>query len=72
MRAVRSAVKMLKKSEVVGMGARQSGTGAWDIKTKAPALVAQRKYRWGDKLPAGLALKQRRITRPTSTPAWCG
>lgn len=56
--SVRSAVKMLKKSEVVGMGARQSGTGAWDIKTKAPLLVAQRKYKWGDKLPAGLALKK--------------
>lgn len=54
---VRAAVKMLKKSEVTGMGARQSGTGAWDIQTKAPFLVPQRKYRWGDRLPAGLALK---------------
>ena len=55
---VRSAAKMLTKSEVTGMGKRQSGTGAWDIKTKAPAQVAQRKYKWGDKLPAGLALKK--------------
>lgn len=56
--SVRSAAKMLTKSEVTGMGVRPSGTGAWDIKTKAPALVAQRKYKWGDRLPAGLALKQ--------------
>ena len=55
---VRTAARMLTKSEVTGMGMRQSGTGAWDIKTKAPLLVAQRKYRWGDKLPAGLALKK--------------
>ncbi len=55
---VRTAARMLTKSEVTGMGMRQSGTGAWDIKTKAPLLVAQRKYRWGDHLPAGLALKQ--------------
>lgn len=55
---VRSAAKMLTKSEVTGVGKRQSGTGAWDIKTKAPAQVVQRKYKWGDKLPAGLALKK--------------
>lgn len=54
---VRAAAKMLTKSEVTGMGARQSGTGAWDVKTRAPVLVAKRKYKWGDRLPAGLALK---------------
>jgi hypothetical protein len=54
---VRSAARLLTKSEVTGMGKRPSGTGAWDIKTKAPLLVAQRKYKWGEKLPAGLALK---------------
>ena len=32
------------------MGERVSGTGAWDIKTRAPLKVAQRKYFWGDRL----------------------
>jgi len=54
---VQSAAKMLTKSEVTGMGTRQSGTGAWGVKTKAPLLVPQRAYKWGDRLPAGLALK---------------
>ena len=55
---VRAAAKMLTKSEVTGMGQRQSGTGAWDVKTKAPFLVAQRNYKWGAKLSVGLAPKK--------------
>lgn len=56
--AVRGGAKLLTKSQVTGMGVRQSGTGAWDIKTRAPLLVPQRKYKWGDRLPSGLALKK--------------
>jgi hypothetical protein len=55
---VRTGAKLLTKSQVTGWGMRQSGTGGWDVKTKAPMLVTQRKYKWGDKLPAGLALKK--------------
>jgi hypothetical protein len=36
-----------------GVSQRVSGTGAWDIKTRAPATVAQRSYRWGDRLTRG-------------------
>ena len=37
-------------SRVTGMGTRASGTGAWDIKTRAPMQVPQRRYLWGDRL----------------------
>ena len=55
---VQKLAQSMRKSSVPSMGQRLSGTGAWDVETKAPALVAQRKYKWGDRLPAGLALKQ--------------
>lgn len=55
---VQKLAQSMRKSSVPSMGRRLSGTGAWDVETKAPALVAQRKYKWGDRLPAGLALKQ--------------
>ena len=40
----------LAPSRVTGMGRRESGTGAWDTKTRAPAMVPQRKYAWGGRL----------------------
>lgn len=55
---VKTTALKMSKSSVTGMGLRPSGTGAWDIKTKAPLLVPKRTYKWGDRLPAGLALKQ--------------
>lgn len=40
----------LAPSRVSGMGRRESGTGAWDAKTRSPATVPQRAYQWGGKL----------------------
>jgi len=40
----------LAPSKVTGMGRRISGTGAWDVNTRQPATVPQRKYQWGDRL----------------------
>lgn len=40
-------------SRVVGMGTRVSGTGAYDINTRAPLLVPQRRYVWGARLDKG-------------------
>ena len=54
---VQATAKLLLKSSVVGMGFRKSGTGAWSPKTRAPYLVPRRIYKWGDRLPAGLAMK---------------
>lgn len=42
----------MKPSRVTGIGRRRSGTGAYDVKTKAPATVPERKYKWGDRLTA--------------------
>lgn len=47
---VYAQAKMLTLSAIVGHGRRLSGTGAWSIKTKAPATVRQRQYRWGERL----------------------
>lgn len=47
---VYAAASQLMPSRVSGMGQRVSGTGAWDVKTRSPAMVAQRKYRWGERL----------------------
>ena len=55
---VRKMAQKMSKSSVPSMGTRLSGTGAWDVATKAPALVVKRNYKWGDRLPAGLALKK--------------
>lgn len=49
-KAVYAQAKMLSLSTIVGHGWRPSGTGAWSMKTKAPAAVRQRKYNWGDRL----------------------
>lgn len=63
-----STVRRLKKSAIVGGGMRMSGTGAWDVKTRSPAMVARRKYLWGDRAPAGLVpkLKTEHKTDPTA------
>lgn len=56
-KAVYAQARQLAPSRVTGHGTRLSGTGAWDIKTKAPAEVRQRAYKWGDRLAAGTARK---------------
>lgn len=43
----------LDASAVTGMTTRQSGTGAWDVKTRQPLVVPQRTYSWGGRLPPG-------------------
>ncbi|MBT3196984.1 MAG: hypothetical protein HN344_04595, partial [Gammaproteobacteria bacterium] len=49
--------KKLMRSRVTGQGKRISGTGAFNIKTRKPMLVAQNKYDWGGRLPAGMTPK---------------
>jgi len=48
--AVHEFAKAMDASRVKGVGTRLSGTGAWDIKTRAPLKVAQREYLWGGRL----------------------
>jgi hypothetical protein len=48
--SVPSAAKSMLLSTIVGHGKRLSGTGAYSLKTQAPATVRQRKYNWGDRL----------------------
>jgi hypothetical protein len=50
--------KNLKASLVLQTGSRQSGTGAISLKNKTAITVPQRKYKWGQSLPAGLAPKK--------------
>ena len=47
---VPAEAKTMSLSTVVGHGRRLSGTGAWSLKTQAPATVRQRRYNWGDRL----------------------
>lgn len=54
---VHAQAQRLKSSEITEHGQRPSGTGAWDINTKAPAQVRARKYLWGGRLAAGTAPK---------------
>lgn len=48
--AVYQQAKQLSPSTIVGHGRRLSGTGAWSLKTQAPATVRQRQYQWGGRL----------------------
>lgn len=50
--AVHEIARALSPSVVTGMGRRTSGHGAYDIVTRSPMTVAQRKYKWGDRLTA--------------------
>lgn len=42
----------MKPSRVISLGQRQSGNGAYDIRTRSPFLVPQRQYNWGGRLTA--------------------
>ena len=48
--SVYQIASQLAPSRVTGMGRRVSGTGAWDVGTRAPATVPQRQYSWGDRM----------------------
>jgi hypothetical protein len=52
-----SLASALRPSVVFGQTMRNSGTGAWGLKSKAPLQVRQNQYSWGERLPAGLAPK---------------
>lgn len=52
-KAVANWWKGQDSSRVVRMSERKSGTGAFDIKTRAPLMVPQRVYNWGDRLKRG-------------------
>lgn len=56
---VYALARQLAPSRVVGMGKRLSGTGAMDVKTRKPLMVAQRKYLWGDSLQAPITMPKR-------------
>jgi hypothetical protein len=43
-----------EKSRVIGRGWRESGTGAFSIKTREPYKVRTRQYVWGSRLGSGL------------------
>jgi hypothetical protein len=55
---VYAAAKELSASRIIGGHRRQSGTGAFDVKTRQPYMVAGRNYRWGDRLPPGMTPKK--------------
>jgi hypothetical protein len=38
------------RSRIISLGRRESGTGAYDIKTRQPVLVPRRQYEWGTRL----------------------
>lgn len=48
--AVHEHAKAMTASRVKGVGQRESGNGAWDVKTRAPFKVAKREYSWGGRL----------------------
>jgi hypothetical protein len=49
---VYESARELSFSKITGTGKRASGTGAFDIKTRAKFMVASRKYHWGGRLAA--------------------
>ena len=50
--AVHEIARALAPSRVIGMGSRVSGHGGYDVVTRKPMTVAQRRYSWGDRLQA--------------------
>lgn len=50
---VYSVARQLAPSRIIGAGMRPSGTGAFDIKSRSPAMVPSRKYAWGGRMAAG-------------------
>lgn len=50
--------KQMAPSRITGKTTRESGTGAYSVKTKKLLTVPQNTYSWGARLPAGLADKK--------------
>lgn len=48
--AIHEAAKEMEASRVKGSGFRESATGAWSVKTRAPIKIGQRAYQWGGRL----------------------
>lgn len=65
---VYAEAKELPASRIKSHGTRLSGTGAWDVNTKAPARVRSRNYVWGGRLGKGLVpkLQSRHKTDPAA------
>lgn len=62
--AVHSQASALSLSKITGHGRRLSGTGAFNLKTQAPATVRQRSYSWGGRLTgAGIPRNQQGMVR---------
>lgn len=55
--SVYALAKEMTPSSVTGQTTRVSGTGAWDTNTRQRLTVPQSTYKWGERLPAGLAPK---------------
>lgn len=55
--SVYDMASQMAPSRVVGQTNRVSGTGAYSTKTKKILTVPQSVYKWGDRLPAGMAPK---------------
>jgi hypothetical protein len=49
---VHAAAKHIDPSRIIGHGWRPSGTGAWSVRSRAPAMVRQRAFAWGGRLTA--------------------
>ena len=58
-KAVYAQAKKLGQSLIVGHGKRESGTGAYSVKTQQKYMVRSREYSWGGRLSAGLAPKMK-------------
>lgn len=62
--SVYDVASQLAPSRIVGQGMRESGTGAWNVKSRSPAMVRQHKYEWGGRLNTadmpGLSAKEAR------------
>lgn len=56
--SIYAQAKQLNQSLITGHGKRESGTGAYSLKTKQKYMVRSREYAWGGRLPAGLAPKK--------------
>jgi len=54
-KAIYKMASELTPSRITGHGTRLSGTGAYDLKTRAPATVRQNHYNWGTKLVGAIA-----------------
>lgn len=55
--SIYALAQKLSASTITGQTTRKSGINGSDIKTKQPLSTPQNTYKWGDRLPSGLAPK---------------